>query len=123
MSSHAALAYLRLVKIVLSMENQAPFRDLDQECIKLLEVIALGELEGTPLQVTKAMELKHIASPASIHRKLEALRGQGLIEHVFVEGNRRTKYLKPTELALAHYERIAQEMKILAGCPPAPGAF
>ena len=63
MSSHAALAYLRLVKIVLSMENQAPFRDLDQECIKLLEVIALGELEGTPLQVTKAMELKHIASP------------------------------------------------------------
>ena len=31
MSSHAALAYLRLVKIVLSMENQAPFRDLDQE--------------------------------------------------------------------------------------------
>jgi len=45
----------------------------------------------------------------------EALRGQGLIEHVFVEGNRRTKYLKPTELALAHYERISQEMKLLAG--------
>jgi hypothetical protein len=38
-----------------------------------------------------------------------------LIEHVFVEGNRRTKYLKPTELALAHYERISQEMKVLAG--------
>ena len=115
MSSHAALAYLRLVKIVLSLENQAPFRDLDQESIKLLEVIALGELEGTPLQVTKAMELKHIASPASIHRKLEALRTHGLIEHVFVEGNRRTKYLKPTELALAHYERLSQEMRLLAG--------
>ena len=111
MSSHAALAYLRLVKTVLSLENQAPFRDLDQESIKLLEVIALGELEGTPLPV----ELKHIASPASIHRKLEALRGHGLIEHVFVEGNRRTKYLKPTDVALAHYERISQEMKLLAG--------
>ena len=115
MSSHAAQAYLRLVKVVLSLESQAPFKDLDQASIKLLEVIALGELEGAPLQVTKAMELKHIASPASIHRKLEALRGQGLIEHVFVEGNRRTKYLKPTELALAHYERISQEMKLLAG--------
>jgi len=115
MSSHAALAYLRLVKIILSLEKQAPFRDLDQESIKLLEVIALGELEGTPLQVTKAMELKHIASPASIHRKLETLRTQGLIEHVFVEGNRRTKYLKPTELALTHYERLSQEMRLLAG--------
>jgi len=38
-----------------------------------------------------------------------------LIEHVFVEGNRRTKYLQPTELALAHYERVSQEMKLLVG--------
>ena len=52
MSSHAAQAYLRLVKVVLSLESQAPFKDLDQASIKLLEVIALGELEGAPLQVT-----------------------------------------------------------------------
>ncbi len=115
MSSHAAQAYLRLVKVVLSMENQGPFKGLDQASIKLLEVIALGELEGTPLQVTKAMELKHIASPASIHRKLEALRAQGLIDHVYEEGNQRTKFLRPTELALGHYAQISQEMKLLAG--------
>ena len=115
MSSHAAQAYLRLVKVVLSLESQAPFKDLDQASIKLLEVIALGELEGAPLQVSKAMELKLIASPASIHRKLEALRAQGLIDHVYIEGNWRTKFLKPTELALAHYAKISLEMKLLAG--------
>ncbi|NBX55473.1 MAG: hypothetical protein EBQ82_10940 [Betaproteobacteria bacterium] len=115
MSSHAAQAYLRLVKVVLSLENHGPFKDLDQASIKLLEVIALGELEGSPLPVTKAMELKHIASPASIHRKLEALRSRGLIDHVYLEGNRRTKFLKPTELALDHYAQISQEMKLLAG--------
>mgnify|MGYP000380192452 CR=1 FL=1 len=58
---------------------------------------------------------EHARELRQLQQQLEALRGQGLIEHVFVEGNRRTKYLKPTELALAHYERISQEMKLLAG--------
>jgi hypothetical protein len=67
-------------------------------------------MEGKAMTVSNAMKLSNIASPASIHRKLELLRVANLISHEFNDGNRRTKYLAPTPLTLKHYDLLSAEM-------------
>ena len=67
--------------------------DVDEISKQLLDFLAFKEHQGDPLTVSKAMGLKFIASPATIHRKLDELREAGLIEQIFEGKNRRTKFL------------------------------
>ena len=62
------------------------------------------------MTVTEVMALSDIASPATIHRKLDELRELGLIEQVFEGKNRRTKYLVPTKLANIYFEKMSEAM-------------
>jgi len=110
MSSPLASAYLRLIQTIHRLESQGPFQRLDAESVRLLEIITVAHVEGHPMTVSTAMKLSAIASPASIHRKLELLRVANLITHQFNEGNRRTKYLAPTPLTLKHYDLLSAEM-------------
>ena len=56
------------------------------------------------------MLLSNIASPATIHRKLNELIEAGLIEQVFEGKNRRTKYLVPTKEADAYFAKMSKAM-------------
>ena len=108
-----ASTYLRLIQVIHLLESQGPFQRLDAQSVRLLEMITVAHFEKNPMTVSAAMKLSSIASPASIHRKLEQLRVAELISHEFIEGNRRTKYLAPTPLALKHFEMLSREvMKI-----------
>ena len=104
-------AYLQLIQVIHQLESRGPFQKLDAEAIRLLEMITVAHAEVRPMTVSAAMQLSSIASPASIHRKLERLRISGLITHEFGIGNRRTKYLSPSPLALRHYEALGTEMQ------------
>jgi DNA-binding MarR family transcriptional regulator len=111
-----ASAYLRLIQVIHHLESQGPFQRLDAQSVRLLEIITVAHMEDRSMTVSAAMKLSSIASPASIHRKLEQLRMAGLITHEFNEGNRRTKYLAPTPLALKHFDTVSSEMiKIKSG--------
>jgi DNA-binding MarR family transcriptional regulator len=78
--------------------------EVDLVAQRLLEVIAVSASRGTPFTVSQAMELKSIASPATLHRKLRALMDRELIVHKFEGKNRRTRYLVPTENAEKHFQ-------------------
>jgi DNA-binding MarR family transcriptional regulator len=103
--------YLRFLNLIHALEGaqHAPAMDLDAK--KLLEVIAVRDQEEKPLTVTDAMALNSIASPATIHRKLDQLRELGMIDTVFEGKNRRTKFLIPTEKAHEYFEKVGQVMK------------
>jgi DNA-binding MarR family transcriptional regulator len=100
--------YLRFLNLLEALEDTNGFPDIDLEANKILEVIAVRHQKETPLTVTEAMALSHIASPATIHRKLDELREVGLIEQVFEGKNRRTKYLVPTKLADAYFAKLSK---------------
>ncbi len=102
--------YLRFLNIVHALEGgkNAPAMDLDAK--KLLEVIFVRYADDKPMTVTDAMALSHIASPATIHRKLDQLRELGMIDTAFEGKNRRTKYLVPTQTAHDYFESIGQAM-------------
>ena len=103
--------YLRFLNLVHALEggSTAPTMDLDAK--KLLEVIFVRYANDKPMTVTDAMALSHIASPATIHRKLDQLRELGMIDTEFEGKNRRTKYLVPTQMAHEYFESIGQAMK------------
>jgi Fe2+ or Zn2+ uptake regulation protein len=107
------LVYMRFLNLLHTLEgeesNASASMDLDAK--KLLEVIAVRFEHKKPLTVTEAMSLGYIASPATIHRKLDQLRELGMIETVFEGKNRRTKYLIPTENAHMHFENVGKAMK------------
>jgi len=73
----------------------------------LLMRVAIAHHQGTSLNVTQAMNLAHIGSPAMLHRKINDLLAQGLIELIFEGNNRRTKFLVPTSLANTIIDELA----------------
>jgi DNA-binding MarR family transcriptional regulator len=74
-------------------------------------VIGLRNDQKKPLTVTEAMSLDHIASPATIHRKLDQLRELGMIDTVFEGKNRRTKYLVPTKVAADYFANMGKAVQ------------
>ena len=103
--------YLRFLNVLHALEDESDLPALDLECRRLLEEIAVREQNKKALTVTEAMALSSIASPATLHRKLDALLESGLIQHQFEGENRRTKYVVCTEKAMKYFERAGRAMQ------------
>ncbi len=58
------------------------------------------------LKVTDAMQLQHIASPATPHRKLSRLIAHGYVQLAFGGKNRLTKFIRPTAKATQYFEAL-----------------
>jgi len=102
--------YLRFLTLLQTIEGKGELPSLDLDAKKLLETIAVQHFQGKSLTVTEAMTLSHIASPATIHRKLNVLREIGLIETLHEGKNRRTKYLVPTAQANRYFDEHSNIM-------------
>jgi DNA-binding MarR family transcriptional regulator len=103
--------YMRFLNLIQALDGGSSAPQMDLDAKKLLEVVSVRHDLGKSLTVTEAMALHHIASPATIHRKLDQLRELGMIDTVFEGKNRRTKYLVPTQAAQNYFEQIGQVMK------------
>jgi DNA-binding MarR family transcriptional regulator len=102
--------YLRFLNLIHALDGQDTASAMDLDAKKLLEVIAVHHAQEKPLTVTDAMALKTIASPATIHRKLDQLRELGMVDMVFEGKNRRTKFLVPTQAAHDYFEKVGRAM-------------
>lgn len=72
---------------------------------ELLEIVAVNAEQAKPLTVTQFMSLIHLASPATLHRKLTNLLEARLIVLVHEGKDRRTKYIHPSGLAIDYLQR------------------
>ena len=102
--------YLRFLTLLHAIEGKGELPALDLDAKKLLETIAVRHTQGKPLTVTEAMAMSHIASPATIHRKLDVLREIGMIDTQFEGSNRRTKFLVPTSQAVQYFQTYSKVM-------------
>ena len=103
--------YIRFLTLLHALEGNGELPELDMDAKRLLEVIAVQHSLAKAMTVSDAMGLSHIASPATIHRKLDLLRDIGMIDTVFEGTNRRTKFLVPTEMADAYFNRVSAVMQ------------
>ena len=102
--------YLRFLSLLHAIEGKGELPNLDLDAKRLLEVIAVQHSQGKSLTVSDAMAMTHIASPATIHRKLDLLRDIGMIDSYFEGSNRRTKYLCPTPQAEKYFSQVGEVM-------------
>ena len=104
--------YLRFLTLVHALDGSSPAKvNVDETAKQLLNMIAVKHDEGKSMSVSEAMALGSIASPATIHRKLNNLLEFGLIEQTFAANNRRTKYLAPTKATNNYFETLGEAMK------------
>ena len=80
--------------------------ELDLTSMKLLEICVMRSDAGQRLTITEAMGLTHVASPATIHRKLLQLLDSGYVTFEFESNNRRTKYLTPTAKCDEYFSKL-----------------
>jgi DNA-binding MarR family transcriptional regulator len=99
--------YLRFLNLLRGVEASFLPPGLDSTAKYLLERIACQHAMGKPLTVTEAMALQDVASPATIHRKLDDLRTAGMVDTEFHGDNRRTKYLAPTGKARKYFDKVS----------------
>jgi hypothetical protein len=101
--------YLRFLRIAREVDVQkTPVKNIDSTALLLLNEIAVQHHEGKNITVTQAMLLSNIASPTTVHRKLNKLIEVSLIEQVFEGKNRRTKYLIPTKEAESYFAKMSK---------------
>ena len=98
--------YLNFVNLVRALADAESIPGLDASSKQLLDEIALFQHREKPLTVTELMSLAHIASPATLHRKFTQLLNLGLVDAVFKDRNRRTKYVLLTADGQAYFKAI-----------------
>ncbi|MBU6369071.1 MAG: hypothetical protein KGQ65_05470 [Burkholderiales bacterium] len=103
--------YLKFLSLIQSVESWGELPTLDPDAKRVLETIAVRHFLGEHMTISDAMALNKIASPATLHRKIDLLREQGLVETYFEGENRRTKYLRPTEHASQYFSALGTMME------------
>ncbi len=107
--------FLKYQSLIQDTEDLSAHPEIEHDTFKLLEIIATKHYKNSPLTVSEAMKLTIVASPASIHRKLNYLHEFGYIDSFFKNKNRRTQYLKPlTKSEILFNTRGELLLKILA---------
>ena len=104
--SKVYLRYLRIARAIDILKKNS--NSIDSTALQLLNEIAVQHFDGKTLTVSQAIALNKIASPATLHRKLDELREAGLIEQSFEGKNRRTKYLVPTKEADSYFSKMSK---------------
>ena len=106
--------YLRFLHQVQRARVKGRLSDLEPMCVRLLDEIAIADADQAPLTVTGLMVQAHIASPATLHRKMQLLQAEGLIELVVDPDNKRSKFVVISKKGKRYYALMSTMMTEIA---------
>ena len=99
--------YLRYIRATGLLEGEIGFTVLESFEGKLLDFIALREIEGKPSLVSDVIFLRKIGSQATLHRRLMQLCINGYLRYGSdIDG--RKKYLELTPKAKDYYSELGK---------------
>ena len=107
----AAHLYGQFLKLAQSVSTLPAGLSLSPIETVLLQEIFLHCHNKQPLTVKQAIELKHLASPSTLHKKITHLRKLQLLETEHHGGDHRTKYLILTPGAMEHFHALGIAMQ------------
>ena len=102
--------YLRFLHQMHRTTTMGRLVDLESVCNRLLDEIAIEDHCSSPLTVTALMGLSHIASPATLHRKMQSLLKEGLIELSTDAHNKRSKFVVLSKKGRRRYQILSTLM-------------
>jgi DNA-binding MarR family transcriptional regulator len=109
-SGHLSNQYLRFLHQMHRTTKMGRLVDLEPVCSRLLDEIAIEDHSSSPLTVTALMGLSHIASPATLHRKMQSLIKEGLIELSTDAHNKRSKFVVLSKKGQRLYQTLSTLM-------------
>jgi hypothetical protein len=109
--SPLAAAYLRFLQLARAVETLPEGNLMDANESALLEAVVLRWHEGQPMTVREAINLAALGSPATLHKRITRLRTKDLLGTYSEPGDRRAKFLVPTQRALDHFHQLGQTMQ------------
>jgi DNA-binding MarR family transcriptional regulator len=108
----SAQFYLRLKHLIHSIDQDVDLADLDLVSMRILEIASLRYLEKKPMTVSEVMALEDLASPATLHRKLDGLRDAELLLSFNLGADKRTKFLRPSPKAMSHFSKLSNVLEL-----------
>lgn len=105
MSAPLSTAYLRFLELSRAIK-ESDCEALTANQRALLETIALAWHQDKPMSVREAISVSLLGSPATLHKRLAFLRNNGFVQEISVGGDRRTKFLGPTDKAIKLFEKL-----------------
>lgn len=118
-NSPLAAAYFRFLQLAKAVESLPSGIAIDANESALLEAVVLRWHEGQPMTVREAIALANLGSPATLHKRISRLRQKELLCNISEPGDRRAKFLVPTQRALEHFHVLGHSMHLVHSQSPA----
>jgi len=104
--------YIQFLNFLQVLEQTSDAPDIDVTSKLILEQVAIAVAKEDMLTVSDVMGLKHIGSPATLHRKLYTVIDAHMVNAVFHGNNRRTKYMALTKEGESYFRRLSDAIQM-----------
>lgn len=105
-----ASAYLRFLQLAKVVQALPDGQEMDANESALLQSVVLRWYENEPMTVREAIGLAELGSPATLHKRITRLREKDMLSTLNQEGDRRAKFLIPTQRTLDYFQHLGQSM-------------
>ena len=109
--SPLAEAYFRFLQLAKTFQADPSTAAMDANERTLLDAVALCWFEDRPMTVREAIALDYLGSPATLHKRISRLRKKDMLVAFNQEGDRRAKYLIPSEKTLKMFAELGGTMQ------------
>ena len=109
-NSPFASAYLRFLQLARVVQALPDGLEMDANEKALLQAVVLRWYENEPMTVREAIGLVDLGSPATLHKRITRLREKDMLSNLNLEGDRRAKFLIPTQRTLDYFSHLGQSM-------------
>ena len=109
--SPLASAYFRFLQLARAVEALPDGAPTDANESALLEAVVLRWHEGQAMTVREAINLADLGSPATLHKRITRLRNKDMLDTYSEPGDRRAKFLIPSQKALEYFDRLGQSLQ------------
>jgi hypothetical protein len=110
-NSPFASAYLRFLQLAQVIQALPDGMEMDANEKALLQAVVLRWYEGQPMTVREAIGLTELGSPATLHKRITRLRDKEMLSTLNQEGDRRAKFLIPTQRTIDYFSHLGQSMQ------------
>ena len=107
-----ASAYLRFLQLTRVIQALPDGMEMDANEKALLQAVVLRWYEDQPMTVREAIALANLGSPATLHKRVTRLREKEMLSTLNLEGDRRAKFLIPTQRTLDYFNHLGQSMQV-----------
>jgi hypothetical protein len=103
-------AYFRFLQLAKTLQTDNSALAIDANERSLLDAVSLSWYEDRPMTVREAIALDYLGSPATLHKRISRLRQKDMLVAFNQEGDRRAKYLIPSEKTIKLFSELGGNM-------------